>query len=204
MAFNKRVTMALTDKIKWNEKHKQSKIPPTPLESIINYSKLATGKQALDIACGMGRHSKYLALKGFSVDALDISSEAINSLQNIENITAKEVDFDTYHLEKEKYDLIVCTYFLDREIIKQMFHALKPKGIVIMETFLHHSQNERDASNGAFLLNEGELEDFFDKEYEILDVQEYWDKDYRGYKTMKGSIVARKKSGGMSEDDFWA
>ena len=152
----------------------------------------------------MGRHSKYLASKGFTVDALDISSVAISHLQDLPNIHAKEVDFDTYALPKEKYDLIICVYFLKRSLFAQMIDALKPNGILLMETFLHDEENEREPSNPAFLLNEGELEAFFDDRCELLHIKEYMDSDYMGYKTMKTQMVARKKGGGMSDEDFWA
>lgn len=196
--------MALADKERWDEKYKDDKIPQIPLELISNYSKLATGKQALDIACGMGRHSRYLVSEGFEVDALDISSVAIENLQNIEHIRAKEVDFDIYTLEKNKYDLIVCTYFLERKLFPQMIESLRPNGLILIETFLHHSDNERVPSNPAFRLNEGELEATFDERCELLHIVEFWDEDYLGYKTMKTAMVARKKAGGMSDEDFWA
>ena len=196
--------MALKDKIRWDEKYQDDKIPQTPLELVSTYSKLATGRQALDIACGMGRHSRYLALEGFSVDALDISSVAIDNLQGIENITAKEVDFDTYSLEKDKYDLIVCSYFLERKLFVQMIEALRPNGLILIETFLHHPDNERVPSNPAFRLNEGELEATFDDRCELLHIVEFWAEDYLGYKTMKTAMVAKKKAGGMSDEDFWA
>ncbi|HHD78326.1 MAG TPA: methyltransferase domain-containing protein [Epsilonproteobacteria bacterium] len=196
--------MAQADKERWNEKYQESKIPNEPIKLIVDYAKLATGKQALDIACGLGRHSKYLASQGFEVDALDISSVAIEQLQGIPHIHAMEVDFDTYTLDKEKYDLIVCTYFLERKLFPQMITALKPNGILLLETFLHNADNERAPSNPAFMLNEGELEAYFDHEMELLHIPEFWDTDYQGYKTMKTSMVARKKSGGMTDEDFWA
>ena len=196
--------MAQKDKERWNEKYQDNKIPDKPIQLIKDYASLATGKQALDIACGMGRHSKYLASLGFEVDALDISSVAIEQLQNLAHINAIEVDFDSYTLEKEKYDLIVCTYFLERRLFPQMIEALKPNGIILMETFLHDEGNERVPSNPAFRLNEGELEAYFDERCELLHIPEFWDEDYLGYKTMKTSMVAKKKSGGMTDEDFWA
>ena len=197
--------MAIEDKERWDEKYsKKTKIPEEAIPLVQNYVELAPGKQALDLACGMGRHSKYLASKGFTVDALDISSVAISHLQGLPNIYAKEVDFDTYALPKEKYDLIVCVYFLKRSLFAQMIDALKPNGILLMETFLHDEENEREPSNPAFLLNEGELEAFFDDRCELLHIKEYMDSDYMGYKTMKTQMVARKKGGGMSDEDFWA
>jgi 2-polyprenyl-3-methyl-5-hydroxy-6-metoxy-1,4-benzoquinol methylase len=196
--------MSQSDKVRWDKKHQDQPIPDTPIALITRYASLATGTQALDIACGTGRHSKYLASQGFEVDALDISSVALKSLENIPHIHPKEVDFDTYQLPKEKYDLIVCTYFLERKLFAQMIDALKPNGIILMETFLHHPQNERTTSNPTFLLNEGELESTFDERCELLHIPEFWDTDYLGYKTMKTSMVAKKRAGGMSDEDFWA
>jgi len=185
--------MAQEDKKRWNEKYQENKIPNKPIQLITDYAKLATGNQALDIACGMGRHSKFLASMGFEVDALDISSIAIESLQGLAHIHAKEVDFDTYLLPKEKYDIIVCTYFLERRLFPQMIDALNPNGIILMETFLYNEVNEKVPSNPAFMLNEGELEAYFDEKCELLHIPEWLDVDYKGFKTMKTSMVARKK-----------
>ena len=199
--------MAEEDKVRWNKKYEDPETVQRlsePLQFIQDYSRLSPGKTALDIACGLGRHSKFLADNGFEVDALDISSVAISKLQGTPHITAKEVDFDNYVLPKEKYDLIVCAYFLKRSLFMPMIEALTPNGIILMETFLHGPGNERAPSNPAFLLNEGELEGVFDEKCELLHIREYEDRDSQGYKTMKAQMVARKKSGGMSDDDFWA
>lgn len=186
--------MAQEDKERWDEKYQNNPMPDEPIKLISDYASLATGRQALDIACGMGRHSKYLASQGFKVDALDISSVAIEQLQDIPGVNATEVDFDTYVLPKGKYDLIVCTYFLERRLFPQMMDALKPNGIILLETFLHHADNERIASNPAFLLNEGELEETFGEQCELLHIPEFWDIDYKGFKTRKTSMVAKKVS----------
>lgn len=185
--------MALEDKERWNEKYQDNKIPDEPIQLVRDHAHLATGKQALDLACGMGRHSKYLASLGFEIDALDISSVAIEQLQGLNHIHALEVDFDSYTLEKDKYDLIVCTYFLERKLFPQMIDALKPNGIILMETFLHDKGNERVPSNPAFRLNEGELEAYFDERCDLLHISEFWDADYLGFKTMKASMVAKKR-----------
>lgn len=193
--------MAQKDKERWDEKYQHNPMPDEPVKLVSDYASLATGSQALDLACGMGRHSKYLASLGFNVDALDISSVAIDHLQNIPNINAKEVDFDTYTLPKKKYDLIVCTYFLERRLFPQMIDALKPDGIILLETFLHDTKNERIASNPAFLLNEGELEATFNEKCELLHIAEFWDEDYQGYKTKKTSMVA-KRNGSITDEAY--
>ncbi|SFV66933.1 tellurite resistance protein-related protein [hydrothermal vent metagenome] len=184
--------MAQEDRQRWNEKHAKDMMPKIPVKLVSDSAHLAFGKQALDIACGNGRHSKYLVSLGFEVDALDISSVAIEQLQGISHIHAREVDFDTYTLEKNKYDLIVCTYFLERRLFPQIIEALNPGGLLIMETFIHHEKNERIPSNPAFRLHAGELQEYFFKKLEIISLREWWDRDYQGYKTMKASLVARK------------
>ncbi|MBD3793895.1 MAG: hypothetical protein IE889_07030 [Campylobacterales bacterium] len=55
----------------------------------------------------------------------------------------------------------------------------------------------------GYLLNEGELELAFDDTFDLLHIQEYWDTDMQGYKTLKASMVAKKKRGGMTDEDFW-
>ncbi len=185
--------VAIEDKQKWDRKYQNNPAPDQPVKLITDFAKLATGTKALDVACGMGRHSKYLASIGFDVDALDISSVAIETLQDIPNIHPQEVDFDTYILPKNRYDLIVCTFFLKRELFPQITKALKEEGIFIYETFLYHPENENIPSNQTFLLEEGELEVTFDHEYNIIHLSEYWDEDLQGAKTMKAAIVAKKR-----------
>ncbi|RRS30151.1 MAG: tellurium resistance protein TehB [Epsilonproteobacteria bacterium (ex Lamellibrachia satsuma)] len=184
--------MALEDKQKWNKKYRNNPIPDTPIKLVTEFAGLAPGKQALDIACGMGRHSKYLASLGFEVDALDVSSLAIRSLRNIPYIHAKEVDFDTYILPKEHYDLIVCTFFLQRELFPQIIEALKPGGILIYETFVYHPDNEQVPSKRSYLLEEGELENAFKEAMELIESREYWHNPTDGIKMKKASLVAKK------------
>jgi len=188
--------MSLEDKARWEKKYAANFIPKGDVEVVKLYAKLAEGRRALDLACGMGRNSKLLVEQGFKVDALDISPTAIASLQNIENLYAKEVDFDTYVLEENKYDLIVCTYFLKRELFSQIEKALKENGVFIFETFMHHRENTKEPSNKSFLLEEGELEATFSDRYEILHLKEFMTQDRCGEYVMKASMVAKKRDEG--------
>lgn len=185
--------MSESDKERWDAKHMADSMPHEPIKFIKKYADLANGTQALDIACGNGRHSKYLVSLGYKVDALDISSIAISSLSGIDNIEATEVDFDTHVLDKNKYDLIVCTYFLERKLFPQIIEALKPNGIILMETFVQHDNNGRKPTHPTFRLKESELKAYFEKKCELLYIEEWWDKDYQGFDTLKVSMAAKKK-----------
>jgi len=186
--------MAQADKERWDKKHAKDMMPKTPIPLLTNHIHLAHIGKALDIACGNGRHSKYLVSKGFEVDALDISSVAIEALKDEAHIEAKEVDFESYALKKESYDLIIVSYYLERKLFSQMIEALKPNGILIMETFVQDKQNERTPSNPSFRLKENELQDYFEKKLHIIHLEEWWDKDYQGFKTRKASMVAQKEA----------
>jgi SAM-dependent methyltransferase len=186
--------MAVEDKERWDKKYKNNHPIPSKIAEVVEkYSLLAKGKKALDIACGTGRNAKFLASKGFQVDALDISPIALESLKGIKNIQIKEVDFDNYRLEEDAYDLIVCTYYLNRSLFPQIEKALKEDGLFIFETFMHHPKNTKVPSNRSFLLEDGELETTFDDQYELLYLQEFMDDIACGDKAMKSSMVARKK-----------
>ena len=69
---------------------------------------------------------------------------------------------------------------------------------------MHHPDNTKVPSNRSFLLEDGELELTFDDRYEILHLQDFMDNIDCGDKAMKSSMVARKKRGAMSDEDFWA
>lgn len=186
--------MAIEDKTCWNQKYETMTAPSRVVEIVEQYHTLAAGKVACDIACGLGRHTKFLADRGYDVDALDISSVAIETLQGIEGVHTKEVDFDDYAFEKEKYDLVVCTYFLDRTLFPKIKEALKPGGIIIYETFVYDERNERAPSKRSFLLEPGELKAQFEKQYKIHYIKESMGVDGQGYKSMIASLVAQKRT----------
>jgi 2-polyprenyl-3-methyl-5-hydroxy-6-metoxy-1,4-benzoquinol methylase len=65
--------MAKIDKEKWDARYLENigEMDPTPL--LDQYWHLAAIGNALDIACGNGRNSLFLANRGFFVDVVDIS-----------------------------------------------------------------------------------------------------------------------------------
>ncbi len=71
----------IKDKEKWDLQHKINPLPDNPLQLLIENIHLAPKGRALDIACGMGRNSKFMRDNGFVVDSVDISSYAISKLQ---------------------------------------------------------------------------------------------------------------------------
>lgn len=71
--------MSAKDRTKWNKRYRdgayaQGVRPSELLETWIG--RIPPGR-ALDVACGAGRNALYLATRGFSVDAVDISREGL-------------------------------------------------------------------------------------------------------------------------------
>lgn len=105
---------------KWEEFYKETPLKQIPwqktqsdyLVKIINANKVKIG-YALDLGCGTGMKSIFLAKKGFTVTGVDISETAINyAIQNskkkglkIEFIIADAIDLS--FLENRKFDLIL-------------------------------------------------------------------------------------------------
>lgn len=130
--------MANVDKEKWNKKYnKKQYIEENPSRILEKFYSVAKIGNALDIACGTGRNAIFLANKGFSVDAIDISDVAIKILKEKNpHINTVVADLDEYKLEENKYDLIVNVNFLNRNLIPSIKEALKIGGIIIFETFV--------------------------------------------------------------------
>ena len=189
--------MSQEDKQKWDKKFTEKPdlldVRP-PCAFIARYHDSCEGKQALDLACGGGRHTLFLSEKGFDVDAVDISSVALEKLKPkvADNVTLIEADLDTYTPKQNHYDLIVMSNFLDRDLIARCYGALKDGGIFIIETYMQDDENEKKDSNPDFLLKEDELIVMFYNGFKRLDYAEFWNESYEKYRMKKQAIAVQK------------
>jgi 2-polyprenyl-3-methyl-5-hydroxy-6-metoxy-1,4-benzoquinol methylase len=189
--------MSQQDKLKWDKKYKNT---PSLLkerkvsEKLVQIVPLLKGKRVLDIACGTGRNSIYLAKEGFEIEALDISQIALDTInsKNYTNITTKLIDLDSYFPSLNNYTLIMMTNFLDRTLIPKLIKALKKDGILFIETYMHYELNTKPNSNPNFLLKAEELKSYFNEKFEILEYDEFLNENNELYKMMKQSIIVRK------------
>lgn len=157
------------DAVKWDKKHAQSPMPQMPSDLLVDFLPLLNSKpskKALDLACGNGRNAKLLAQNGFICDAIDISEVALRSCKDTEGITAICMDLDAFQPMPLTYDVVLDFYFLDRRLFPELKKSLKPKGIFLLETFIHNDDHPPRISEEK-ILNPGELETIF-ADYEIL------------------------------------
>lgn len=116
------------------------------------------GGLVLDLACGGGRHSAFLADLGYSVLAVDRDISAVKSLQN-PKIGLSELDLEAsqWPLDGQTFSGIVVTNYLYRPFLDQLPNMLIENGVLIYETFALGNERFGKPSNPNFLLGEGEL-----------------------------------------------
>lgn len=124
-------------------------------------SQIPHGK-VLDLACGQGRHTRFLAASGRQVVALD---KDISAVQVIGGEQIQVVQFDLEPSEDqaawcfpeaEFAGIVVCNY-LHRPLFPYLLNSLAPGGVLIYETFAAGNARFGRPSSPRFLLNDGEL-----------------------------------------------
>jgi len=160
------------DRIKWDNRFRSEDsflgVRPSPFlfREIERIKLLAPGNAALDIACGEGRNSVFLAQNGFQVTGLDISVVGIS--KGVERadragvvVEYRQVDLDNYCIP-EKYDLILNFNFLLRSLIPSEVQSLTPGGLLLFDTILESPQLLA-SHNPAYFLKKGELVSIFEE-----------------------------------------
>jgi SAM-dependent methyltransferase len=120
---------------------------------------IPSGGEVLDLACGRGRHSRFLAELGYRVEAVDRNVEALADLAGVAGITTRQADLEggpwPYH--HRAFDGIVVTNFLFRPLLPHLIAALTENGVLIYETFMSGNELLGKPSSPAYLLRSGEL-----------------------------------------------
>src|SRR5579863_6524651 len=112
----------------WNERYRRRDRPaedldagPTPL-LVAAASKLVPGK-ALDLACGAGRNTIWLAEHGWQVTAVDGAPAAIEILRiRAEesglkiNAVVGDLEKDEFRIDPSHWDLVAICYYLQRNL----------------------------------------------------------------------------------------
>ncbi|NOY66902.1 MAG: class I SAM-dependent methyltransferase [Gammaproteobacteria bacterium] len=161
-------------KEKWNDRYRSAD-KEAGLASLVlreNNHLLPEKGMALDLACGRGANAIMLAQHGLQVYAWDISDVAIEGLQGyIEkqslSITAEVRDMELQPPEEKQFDVIVVSYYLDRNIMSDLIRALKPGGMIYYQTYSQEKVSQRGPACSAFRLARQELLQIF-SELEII------------------------------------
>ncbi|MCG7942285.1 MAG: methyltransferase domain-containing protein [Candidatus Thiodiazotropha taylori] len=155
-------------RIKWDQRYADAEKVARPAEVLLSNAHLLPEQgSALDLACGLGGNALFLAQRGFTVEAWDLSSVAIQRLAQgagqlkLNNLHARVRDVESQPPQTEQFDVIVVSYFLERSLIPSLIQALKPGGLVFYQTFTRQAVSSEGPQNPAFRLADQELLQLF-------------------------------------------
>lgn len=147
------------DRHRWNKKYAARDFSDLPSPVVERFIHMAPRGRALDIASGPGKNARFLAAKGFEVDAIDISDVALQNLARVDSrIHPICADLDVFDIPASRYSLIVNVRFLSRRLFPLIPEGLIPGGILIFDSYL--AGPDRPVGGGFcpdYLLRENEL-----------------------------------------------
>ncbi len=120
---------------------------------------IAAGGEVLDLACGSGRHSRYLAEAGYRVCAVDRDAQAVAGLSGVAGVSVQVADLEgaPWPFEGRRFAGIVVANYLHRPLFPRLLEILAEDGALIYETFALGNERFGKPSNPEFLLRPGEL-----------------------------------------------
>lgn len=164
---------------KWQARYARSpsgQLPPKPpARWLRRWSRVVPRGRVADLGMGLGGNALYLAARGASVLGIDISERAARALSQtasnrglrLELIVA---DLDVFPLPVDRFDAVLCFFYLNRPLFPQIRNSLKPGGVFLMEAYVTDPQRP-DKDQPGYRLAEKELLTAFG-DWEVLDYAE--------------------------------
>ena len=133
-----------------------------PADWVVTHTPLIkAGGTILDLACGRGRHTRYMLEQGFRVMAVDLNLEGMGDLLIHPSLAVLGADLEegNWPLGNAEFDGIIVTNYLHRPLFPYILSALSPDGVLIYETFMDGNAEHGRPTNPDFLLQSDELPD---------------------------------------------
>jgi len=154
-------------------------IKPSQILSLI-WKNFLPDSQILDLGCGQGVDSLFLAKNNFIITAIDSSDVAINQIKikkdkfKLDNLELVCGDINDFNIEKNKYQVIICRNvlnFLDKDKALKILNSLQDntqKGsYIIIEVFTKNDPSFISDNKFASYFEEQELLNIFSS-YRII------------------------------------
>ena len=131
-------------------------------------------RRALDVAMGRGRHAFPLAAAGFRTFGVDSRHDVIlDTVRRAHNrgldVHAWCADLTMPALPSGRFDLVVVTRYLQRDLCPALIETMAPGGFLLYETFTEPQKGRgRGPQSPDHLLGIGELRSLFAELDEIF------------------------------------
>jgi SAM-dependent methyltransferase len=119
-------------------------------------------RRALDVAMGRGRHAPALVEQGFDVFGVDVDVETLRAAVAALGLGASLkvwcADLTSFPLPRERFELVLVTRYLQRDLFSALDASLVPGGLLLYETFTEAQRAlGRGPTSPDHLLQAGEL-----------------------------------------------
>lgn len=191
--------MSDEEKNNWDTKYSGDgyELHQKPSDLLVGWLDRLPSGRALDLACGTGRNSLFLAEQGYVVTAIDISPIAIEMAEKSardKGLTINWIvaDLDSYEI-RGQYDLIVVSFFyINKMIVPGIISALSSGGMLLYENHMVPPSPSAETHKHRYHFKPGELRLLF-KELNVLQYEEHRMDDNKGRQSYLASLVAQKE-----------
>lgn len=118
---------------------------------------IAPGAQVLDVACGSGRHMRWLAARGHAVTGVDRDATALAQLAGVGEVIEADIEAGPWPLAGRSFGAVIVTNYLWRPLLPTLVGSVAAGGVLIYETFAAGNERVGKPRNPDFLLQPGEL-----------------------------------------------
>jgi len=115
------------------------------------------GGAVLDLACGSGRHLRWLQERGHPVTGVDRDGGALDAVSGIAETIEADIENGPWPLGERQFAAVVVTNYLWRPLFPRILAAVAPGGVLLYETFAQGNETVGRPSRPDFLLAPGEL-----------------------------------------------
>ena len=157
--------MSDEDRQRWNERYREGayQFREHPSAVLLDWQDSLTGRTALDLACGRGRNTLYLATLGFDVHAIDVSDIAIQQATHRANRMDLHVRWVVHDLEqgiplRGPYDLILMIRYVDNTLLSKAIKLLAPRGKILVEEHLVSDEEVTGPADPRFRVLPGSVQ----------------------------------------------
>jgi len=156
--------MSTSERDKWNERYRSGayKARPWPTPLLAEWLPQLPRGRALDVACGAGRNSLFLAEHGYDVDAVDVSSVALERARASAEergltINCVEMDLESAFPSGGPYDLIIMVRYTHPTLLPRLIDLLGDGGCLLCEEHFRTQHDVIGPTNPAYRVEPNEL-----------------------------------------------